>query len=135
MDAKHLDAVELSGKREGSHVRIEASAPPDAEFFRVFVRMFDLRDIDVITLGIKAKRGFGTDWGQISYGKAGVDVMLSNDSEVVPVDAFERFIARLLRVSIDAAKRAGASETREPWWARAVQDADAIIARAYPKGL
>jgi hypothetical protein len=135
MEATDLDAIELSPRPDGHHVRIEARVPPAAAFMETFVRMFDVSDLEVITTGVRAGKGFGTDWGHVSYGAGGVDILLSNDSELVPVDAFERFIARLLRASIGAAEAAGAGVTREPWWGRAVKDADAIIARAYPQGL
>ncbi len=135
MDAKQVDAIEIKAAPDGRRVRIEARVPPEADLIDTFLKMFEVQDLDVITAGVRAKRGFGTDYAHASYGKSGVTLTVSNDSELMPVEAFERLIARLLRASSDAAKKGGADATRQPWWSKAEEDAKAIISRAYPAGL
>lgn len=135
MNATQLDAVEIKASPDGQRVRIEATIPADLDVIGTFLDMFEVNDLDVITAGVRAETGFGTDYANVSYRDGAVDIRLLNESESAPADAFDRFIARLVHASMDAAARGEAAACREPWWSKAHEDANAIITRAYPDGL
>jgi hypothetical protein len=134
IEATVIDAIDVQAGVEGGRVRLRAKPVPQAGVIDGFLQLFSDRDFDLITSGTLSRKGFGTDYVDVAFDKDSASVSATDYTVVVPAAAFERLVARISRAVLEAAKAPGAQIARESWWSKAVEDATALIKKAYPKG-
>ncbi len=74
----------------------------------------NVKAIDVIASGTRARQGFDLDYAAAFYQGDDVHVSATDNTLIIPSASFDRLIARLLRGVVDAAKKNGAAVTNEP---------------------